>query len=165
MVWRYSIQQAVLWSGPVPEDPLHYKLVHVGPVQAQLGDEGPHSCTYWEQTVTLVLLSNRGTYCALLQQLKHFTRNIGNKFVPCWLKSVKQEILMMISNIRLRTCSFPVAHGSVLAKLQMQLDNLLCFALQIFPPHFSQREDERWSEGGNETTEKTATRATEKKVS
>lgn len=28
----YSIQQAALWAGPVPEDPLHYKLVHGGPV-------------------------------------------------------------------------------------------------------------------------------------
>lgn len=84
MVWRYSIQQAVVWSGPVPEDPLHYKLVYGGPVQAQLGDEGSHSYTHWEQTVTLVLLPDRGAYCAFFQQWKHFTRNIGNKFVPCW---------------------------------------------------------------------------------
>lgn len=63
-----------LLSGPVlcQRVPLHYKLVHGGPMWAQLGDEGSHSCTDWEQTVTLVLAPDRGAYCALFQQLKAF---------------------------------------------------------------------------------------------
>lgn len=49
--------------------------------QAQLGDEGSHSYQDWEQTVTLVLLPDRGAYCARhLSSEKHFTQNIRNKF-------------------------------------------------------------------------------------
>lgn len=82
MVWSYSIQHAVLWSGPVPEDPLHSKLVHEGPVQAQLGDEGSHS--YTESKLLL--------YCSCQTEVdivlsfsseSIYSKYMGNKFVPC----------------------------------------------------------------------------------